>query len=165
MDGGNYLKLRKVSFLVVACCLAALFFSGFDVILSKTRDVKRRADINVLVQALDLYYGKFGHYPESTDDWQGWDLTSGYRESEPGFLQILKTEGFLDKTVVDSVNNVDYYYRYRKYPAGSFGCDRPFYILQIVNFELPAKNIGRGQCPDFDWTGTAANGYTVQRFD
>jgi len=163
MENLTSLKLRKITFIILAGCLAAIFFSSFNLIIAKSRDVKRRVDIKVLAKALDLYYDKYGYYPASDDDHRGWDLT--YEEGEIRFLDILRQEGFIDKIVADPINNVTFLYRYQKYPAGSFGCDQSFYILQILNFELSTNDTGRGICPEMDWGKDAPNGYTIQAFD
>ncbi|MDD5031802.1 MAG: hypothetical protein PHR36_02025 [Patescibacteria group bacterium] len=158
-------KLRRIAFIVLIFCLVAIFFSSFNLMIAKSHDVKRRADIKILSQALDLYHDKYGHYPESDNDQKGWDLTYGKNKKEAHFLDILKEEKILDKIVADPVNNASFFYRYQKYPAGSFGCHRPFYILQIMNFEFPTDNTGRGICPETNWEKDAPNGYTVQAFD
>jgi len=165
LENTTYTKLRKMSFVIFFCCLVAIFFSGFDTILAKTRDIKRRADIKILTKALDLYHNEYGYYPDSANDWYGWDLTYKYKDRETGFLKIIKDKGLIDKTISDPINNANHYYRYQKYPAGSFGCEKSFYILQIISFELPTKNIGQGECPELNWVESAANGYTIQVFD
>lgn len=165
MENLDYLKLRKISFLVLIGCLAAIFFSSLNLVVAKTRDVKRRADIKILTEALDLFHDRYGYYPESSDDWQGWNLTYKIKGNETNFLGLLEEWGFINKSVQDPINDANFHYRYQKYSAGSFGCAHPFYILQILSFELPTENIGRGICPQMNWAETAINGYTVQAFD
>ncbi len=158
-------KLNQIFFLVIIICLTAVFISSFETIFAKARDVKRRADIKTLVKALDLYYDKYGFYPESTDDWRGWDLTCDYKNFGSGFLEVLEKEGFINKEISDPINDSTHYYRYQKYPAGSFGCAKPFYILQVINFELLMDKNGQGICEEMDWLETAPNGFTIQVFD
>ena len=162
-DSLTYLKLRKISFIIVVICIATIIISGFDTIMAKIRDVKRKADVNSVVKALDLYYDEYGFFPESIDDWRGWDLTYEYKEK--GFLDILKEKRYIDRVVKDPINNATHHYRYQKYPAGSFGCEKSFYILQILSFELPTYKNGGGSCSELNWTELAPNGYTVQMFD
>lgn len=121
--------------------------------------------METLVKALELYHGKYGNYPDSVDDSQGWDLSYDLKGNTPGFLKALKDEGFLNREVKDFINDASYHYRYKKYGAGSFGCPGSFYILQISLFEAATKNIGKGSCPDFDWAELAPNGYTIQGFE
>lgn len=165
LNNFTYVRLQKLVVIVFIGCLIVLFLTGFDTIKSKVRDVKRRADINVLVKALDLYHDKYGNYPDSTDDWQGWDLSISYNDSAPDFLNKLKTEGFIDRIVNDPLNDILYHYRYQKYETGEFGCQNSFYILQVANFELSTKNNGAGSCPDSNWVEQVPNGFTVQGFD
>lgn len=159
------IKLRKLFFIVFITCFIAIFISSFDTILAKSRDVKRKADIKVITKALDLYYDKYGFYPESVDDWRGWDLTYDYKNSGGSFLKVLKEEGFINKEVNDPINNSTHYYRYKKYFAESLGCKKPFYILQIINFELFTDKNGKGICSELNWADMAPNGYTIQVFE
>jgi len=157
----GFAKLNQIFFLVLIFCLVAVFISSFDTIFSKSRDIKRRAGIKTIIKALDLYHDEYGFYPESTDDWRGWDLTYDYKNSGSGFLEILRKEGFINKRISDPINDSNYYYRYQKYPAGSFGCEKPFYILQVVNFELLTDKNGQGICNEMDWAKEVPSGYTV----
>lgn len=165
LNNFTYVRLQKLVVIVFIGCLIILFLTGFDTIKSKIRDVKRRADINVLVKALDLYHDKYGKYPDSIDDWQGWDLSIGYSGGKVDFINKLKDEGLIDKAVKDPINDVSYHYRYQKFQAGDYGCQNSFYILQVANFELSAKNNGKGECPEFNWAELVPNGFTVQGFD
>jgi len=158
-------KMQKLVAVVFIGCLVVLFLAGFDTIKAKARDVKRRADVKVLVKALDLYHDKYGKYPDSVNDWQGWDLSLGYGGSQAEFLSLLNKEGLIDKTVKDPVNDAAYHYRYEKFQAGDYGCAYSFYILQAINFELPTKDNGRGACPELNWAELVPNGYTVQDSD
>jgi len=161
----SYLKLRKITFFIFVACSAAIFISGFDTIIAKTRDVRRRGDIKNIVNALDLYYDKYGIYPESLNDWRGWELSYNYKGSELNFLKVLLDAGIIKEIINDPINDPTYYYRYQKYPAGSMGCEKSFYILQVMNFGLPTSENGRGVCPELDWVELAPNGYTVQTFE
>lgn len=165
LNNFTYEKFQKLIAIVFIGCLIMLFLSGFDMVKSKSRDVKRRADIKVLTRALDLYHDKYGKYPDSVNDWQGWNLSIGYNGSSIKFVNELKEEGFVDREIKDPVNDVAYHYRYRKFQAGEYGCQNSFYILQIAGFELATKNNGRGECPELNWVELAPNGYTVQDFD
>jgi len=158
-------NMQKLVAVVFIGCLVIVFLSGFDMIKAKVRDVKRRADINLLVQALDLYHDQYGQYPDSVDDWRGWDLSIGYGGKQAEFLSVLNKAGLIDQAVKDPINDAAYYYRYEKFPAGDYGCQNSFYILQVTNFELPTQDNGRGACPEFNWAELTPNGYTVQNFD
>ncbi|MFH1822917.1 MAG: hypothetical protein ABH830_04420 [Patescibacteria group bacterium] len=161
----NFLRLRKITSIILIVCLIAIFILGFDPIISKARDVKRKADLKNLTVALNLYYDKYGFYPSSDNDWRDWDLTYEFKGAELNFLKILVDENFINKMVIDPLNTSNFYYRYQKYPARSLGCEKAFYILQLTSFELPTSDIGAGACPGMDWTEIAPNGYTIQAFD
>lgn len=165
LNNFTYERLQKLVAVVFIGCLMVLFLSGFDTIKAKARDVKRRADIKVLTKALDLYHDKYGKYPDSIDDWQGWDLSISYNGGRTEFISKLKEQNLVDREIKDPINDVAYHYRYQKFPAGAYGCQNSFYILQIVNFELPTENNGRGECPGLNWGALAPNGYTVQDID
>lgn len=161
----DYFNTKRIIVVVIILCLTAIFFVGFGTMRSKVRDIKRRADVKILIKALDLYHDNYGHYPSSIDDWWGWDMTYEYKGGELNFLSILKNEGLMDRMVSDPLNNDTFHYRYQKFNKGDYGCDKSFYILQITNFELSTENNGYGQCPSFDWIELVPNGYTIQAFD
>jgi hypothetical protein len=163
-DNISNIKFRKISFLTALACVMIIIVSGFDVIIAKLNDTKRRVDIKEIEKALDFYYDKYGVYPDSFDDWAGWDLSFEYNGNK-GFLEILKKEGMLNDSILDPINNADNHYRYAKYEAGDYGCEKSYYILQITNFQVATKKNGKGSCPNFDFAEDFTNGYTVQRFD
>jgi len=165
LNNFTYARLQKLVAVIFIGCLMVLFLSGFDTIKSKARDVKRRADIKILIKALDLYHDKYGKYPDSVNDWQGWDLSISYNGGKAEFINKFKEESFVDREIKDPINDVAYHYRYQKFQAGDYGCRNSFYILQIANFELPTENNGRGECLELNWTKQAPNGYTAQDFD
>ncbi len=159
-------KLRKSFAIIIVGCILVIFFVSFEDIRAKIRDEKRKGDLREVVKALEIYYSKYNFYPESSDDdWNGWDATF-----EPGghpyrFITPLEEERILLKGPVDPYNDSIYFYRYRKFPAGSFGCRRPFYVLQIVNFETAQDDHGWGECPERNFVEELPNGFTVMKFD
>jgi len=165
LNNFTYERLQKLVAIIFIGCLMVLFLSGFDTIKAKVRDVKRRADIKILIRALDLYHDKYGKYPDSINDWQGWDLSISYNGNKAEFINKLIEENLIDREVKDPVNDTAYHYRYAKFQAGDYGCKNSFYILQIANFELSTEDNGRGECPELDWAKLAPNGYTLQGFD
>lgn len=146
------------------CCMMAIFVSGFDTMISKANDVKRRSDAREIEKALDVYHDKYGVYPDSIDDWRKWDLSFEYKNKK-GFLKILSEEKILQSETVDPINNESHYYRYAKYKTGTYGCAGSFYVLQVSNFEVASDKNGNGECPELDFVEEMPNGYTIQRFD
>ncbi len=161
----TYHRMQKLVAVVFVFCMTIIFLSGFDIIKAKARDIKRRADIKILTQSLNLYYDRYGKYPNSAEDWDGWDLSMSYGGGNAEFIKNLKEEGFIDREIKDPVNNEAYHYSYQKFNAGDYGCKKSFYILQVSNFELSSRDKGRGECPELDWADFAPNGFTVQDFD
>ncbi|MFA6393789.1 MAG: hypothetical protein WCW25_02875 [Patescibacteria group bacterium] len=161
----NYFNLQKMMVAVMIICLAAILFSYFSDYRSKARDVKRKADIQILMTALDIYHDKHGVYPKSDDDYKGWDVSYGVGGKESAFLPVLIKEGLVDRVIFDPLNNDKAFYRYQKFSDGSYGCSKSFYILQVINFEAQASDKGMGKCKDYDWTKLAPYGYTVQGYD
>ncbi|MFA6106483.1 MAG: hypothetical protein WC745_02290 [Patescibacteria group bacterium] len=160
----NYFNLQKMMVIVMMICLTVILFSYFSDYRSKARDVKRKADLQILMQALDIYHDRHGVYPQSDDDYKGWDL-SYVGGKERVFLPALEKEGIIDRGVLDPLNNDKTFYRYQKFTKGGYGCSKPFYILQIMSFETLTSDKGMGKCKDFDWTKLAPYGYTLQGYD
>jgi hypothetical protein len=163
-DNISNIKFRKIAFLIALGCVIVVSVSGFEIMMAKVKDLKRLIDIKKIERALDAYHGKYGFYPESIDDWMGWDLSYEYKGNK-GFLEILKKERMLDYSILDPINDETYHYRYAKYNAGDYGCEKAYYILQVINFEMATEKNGKGICPGFDFAEDFTNGYTVQRFD
>jgi len=161
----NGYNLRKYFNLIIILLLLIIFFINFDDYRIKAKDTKRRADVAVLINALDLYHDKHGFYPLAEADDKGWDVSYEMNGGEKNFLKILKDEGLINREIFDPVNNKEYFYRYQKYPASTYGCKKAFYILQVASFELPADGNGQGKCNNFNWVKEAPYGYTVQSFD
>jgi len=121
------------------------------------------ADASSIVKALDYYNLQFGAYPDNTDDdGQGWDKTNDPTDRK--FLEPLMKVGLLPNLVFDPKNDSNYYYRYQKFAAGDYGCDRPYVIFQVTSFE-EKEPTGSGRCPQINWTTLAPKGYTWQSRD
>ncbi len=156
-------KAGKIFAWFLVLILTIICINYIDGIFSKVRDIKRKIDIKQLETALHVYQNKFNTLPESTDyDFDGWDSSlEPHEHSTEEFINILRQEKIIDKKNKDPLNQGNYYYLYQKFPAGSYGCERPFAILQIKNFELNVKDHGSGSCPEKNFTETASNGYTL----
>ncbi|MFH1457213.1 MAG: hypothetical protein ABIF17_03840 [Patescibacteria group bacterium] len=160
------LRLQKVFSLVILLFLVILSILFFDYIIAKVRDQKRKADLRQIVAALDMYYDQYQEFPIVEDgDFNGWDATYEPSSDEEIFLDVLVEKNFIDHVPRDPINNSSYYYRYIRYPSGSYGCEKPFYVLQLSNFEQPEKSNGFGNCPEINFVDFAFNGYTIQKFE
>ena len=52
-----------------------------------------------------------------------------------------------------------------RFEKGEYGCERPFAIFQVVNFETLVADNGEGACPERNFVLEAPNGYTIQWFE
>jgi len=159
MDTGTIKSIAiKLIFVLsaVGFLLSAVFYLNSR--WEKIRDIRRQADAGPIVKALDFYNIQFGFYPDNTDDdGEGWDKSNDLVDRK--FLEPLSKVGLLPALAFDPTNNADYYYRYQKFASGDFGCPRPYAVFQISKFE-EVQNLGRGECPEINWTKLAPNGYT-----
>ena len=159
-------RLQKIFSLILVLFLVILSILSFDYIRAKVRDQKRKIDLRQISLALDMYYDIYQKYPEVIDkDFGEWDTTYEPDRQEKSFLDILVKNNFINYLPYDPINNEFYHYRYAYYPAGKYGCEKPFYILQLSNFEQLGGSNGFGGCPEMNFVNFAENGYTIQRFE
>lgn len=158
MDEEVKIYLGRILMLVFVCALliGALFY--FNSRWAKIRDIRRLADSASITKALDFYFLENGFYPEAgSDDGNGWDKTN---DPARVFIRPLSELGLISSLIFDPKNNEDYFYRYQKFVAGEYGCDRPFAVFQIASFETTRDNAGIGACPDYNFTALAPAGFT-----
>lgn len=159
-------KLQKSFAIVIVASVAIIFFSSFDDIQAKARDGKRKSDSQDISRALDLYFYRYEKYPEVVDeDFADWDTTFEPKGEPLIFIPQLVEENILNSVPRDPINNSTYFYRYRKFFAGEYGCSRNYIIFQVYNFETLQKDPGSGRCPDYDFAEEVPNGYTIQKFE
>lgn len=155
------LKFIADKFLVVIFIGALLTYSiiYLNSRWERIRDIRRTADAQSIIKALDFYSVQFGKYPDNTDDdGDGWDKTNDSENRK--FLESLTKIGLLSQLIFDPKNDQTHYYRYQKFAGGSFGCPRAFAVFQIASFEARNENYGTGRCPKLDWTSLAPYGFT-----
>ena len=132
--------------------LASIVLVSLNTAREKARDTKRLSIISQVNLAMEMYYDKYGHYPDSTSSpslGNGWDhLGDG-----SGVDAVLENEGLISKVPADPVDNSTYYIFYDTvhnctqvsgYPA----------LLAIRNFEK--SNHPQANCPETcgrDWNG------------
>lgn len=160
-------KLRKSLSLIIVSSIAIITFVYLADTRSNVRDVKRQADLQEISRALMLYYDRFGYYPEPADnDYDGWDASfEPSQHKKDDFISPLFEEEILLGISKDPINNKQYHYRYQRFLAGSYGCEKSFVILQLTNFENEQNSHGSGQCPERNFVGEISNGYTIQIFE
>lgn len=164
--------------------LVAMVSYGYSQAKARARDARRKADIDTIKKALELYYQENQRYPITIpipdasrtygESPQWWDYSYIDQDGDNiPFLDELAEKGYLSSDIADPKNNSTYHYRYVKYEQGIWtgGCNRTFYILQAVKFEMPQTDHGRGICPSADWVNgsnpamSAPDGYTIQVFE
>lgn len=152
--------------LIIGRVLTAVFIIGLLVTSiiylnsrwARIRDIRRISDAQAVIKALDFYNVQVGEYPKnSADDGDGWDKTN---DPNRNFLQPLSELGLISNLIFDPKNDENYYYRYQKFAAGKFGCQKPFAVFQVASFETDNENIGNGSCPQINWTTLAPYGFT-----
>ena len=159
-------RLSRIFAWLLVLTLIGLTAGYLGLIQGKVRDIKRRIDMRQLRTALAIYQDKFDLLPASDDnDVGGWDNSLEPSEHTKEFLNILKKKKIVEQDIIDPLNNDSYYYRYKKFPAGAYGCAKPFIILQINNFEVYTKDHGAGACPERNFAAEISNGYTIQIFE
>jgi len=133
---------------------------------SKIRDIRRQGDAQAIIKALDYYYSQYGVYPDITDDdGDGWDRSNDTKEGGANFLEPLVVAGYLTAIPFDPRNDQLYYYQYKKFEAGEYACEKPFYVFQVVRFETDEIKHGYGSCPNLDWTKIAPQGFTAMALE
>jgi hypothetical protein len=88
-----------------------------------------------------------------------WETSGADLYSGRAFIQALRQGGYLPKTMRDPSNLLDHTtcgnYMYYRYPAGSYGCTKPFYVLGIMRMTATGGNKYPNSpgfsCPDRDF--------------
>jgi len=156
--------LGKVLLLVFIVCLMIISMLYLNNRWSEIRDIRRQADTKAILKALELYNNQNNHYPESlADDGDGWEKSNDFEDKN--FLSELIKADLLAISPFDPKNDIQYYYRYQRFPSGSFGCQKPFAVFQVMEHETKGYDVGRGKCEEMDFTQLAPNGYTWLEFE
>jgi len=158
MDEGIKNYLGRIILVIIVCISLVFCIFYMNARWARIRDIRRQADAHSIVKALDVYNIQVGYYPQVTEnDGDGWDKTNDPARS---FLKPLSDFGLINSLIFDPKNDNKYYYRYQKFPAGTYGCSDSFAVFQIASFEAAAEDIGRGSCPYLNWTSAAPKGFT-----
>ena len=149
--------------MVIVVCTIIIFGLYMNGRWKRMRDIRRRADAQTIIKAIDIYYLNEGQLPDNISD-QDWDSTYNSENDNQNFLKELQDKGILSY-IFDPKNSEEYQYRYHKFEAGEYGCNRPFAILQVKKFESGFSEIGGGACPDKNFVTEAPQGFTYQWFE
>ena len=115
--------------------LAALIIVSLNIVLSKARDARRKADINEIVKALDIYYLDNGQFPISggatypnggwsNSDDASWSTLASLLKS---YINPLPKDP-INSTGCATVNNGVSCYTY-DYFSLNYGCSQQWYML------------------------------------
>ena len=156
--------LGKILLVVFIVCLLIISMIYFTNRWSEIRDIRRQADTKSILKALELYNNQYGKYPESqADDGDGWEKSNDFENMD--FFKPLVEADLLAISPFDPKNDSQYYYRYQRFPSGSFGCQKAFAVFQVMEHETTGYDIGRGWCEDIDFVQLAPNGFTWMEFE
>jgi prepilin-type N-terminal cleavage/methylation domain-containing protein len=123
MKRKSFTLIELLVVIAIIGLLSSIVLVSLSGIREKARDTKRKADIDAIKMALELYYDRYGYYvPEhlctdtsigcgscgcSVSNYpNGTDWGSG-NDSD---LRVLITEEFLGQLPIDPINNSTYYY-------------------------------------------------------
>lgn len=150
--------------IAIISLLATIVLVSLNSARQKARDARRVTDLNQIVTALQFYLDEYGQYPGNTDnDCSGWDNGRvGGPDSADSFILPLQTAGFISRTPGDPTatgNCNGYLYHFYSCSGGGtgypcYGCDRPFFVLGIVDAESssrPYPGSPGWSCPNRNW--------------
>lgn len=133
--------------------LASIVLASLSTARTKARDAKRLSDMHQMEVALELYYNSFGRYPDSDNaGCGGWDSSGNGTFITPLVSNIFLPTHLLDPTINDSCGNYAYY----RYPAGSSGCTKAYYVVGVRDMETSANPYPTSpgwSCPSRNWQG------------
>ncbi len=131
--------------------------------LKDIRDLKRNADMSTIRSVVNMYILDAQKLPENVS-LDSWDYGYKLKKESKFVLYNLFEKGIFDSPIFDPLNDHKHYYRYHKFNAGEYGCEKSFAIFQVSSFETENSNHGSGFCPNKDFVSDAPNGYTMQWF-
>ncbi|MCC2631082.1 MAG: Pili subunit [Candidatus Paceibacter sp.] len=135
--------------------LSAVVLGNLNNARMKARDARRLSDMRQIVNALELFYDKYGWYPGTVSAAGSvgnygetatcsWDSSNIDQDSDGvPFIEPLIDAGFMRTVPGDPVGGVScggYTYLYYRYGAGNYNCPvsrGAFYVLGVV--ELDSK--------------------------
>lgn len=121
--------------------------------MKSSRDAERLANVKALRSAIDQYHMDRGVYPtaNSNASFGGWDVSH-----DGDFIRTLVEGGYLEKELVDPLNDSTFHFRYYVYEQDAYGCtgEGPYFVLGVRNFEsaeFANRHRGFFKCPGRNW--------------
>ncbi len=108
--------------------LSAVVLASLNSARASARDAKRKADLQQVAKALDLYYLATGAYPGeyACDSSLGVNLTAcpatGTDWDPTSYIHVALVPTYIADLPVDPLNNTSYYYVYEPQVSGSDYC-------------------------------------------
>ena len=112
-----------VAVIVIISILAGTVSIRIVKTIQKGRDVRRIADIDSLVTALQTYYLDYGQYPDTSDSWT--------YSTDADFLSALTSGNYITQTIQDPKNDSTYKYAYKRFSSA----DTPYAVIGCTKFE------------------------------
>ncbi|MCC2630769.1 MAG: Type secretion system protein, partial [Candidatus Paceibacter sp.] len=128
----GFTVLELLVVIAIIGVMSAIMLVAFSTARQKSRDARRKADMQQIFTALNIFYDSYGCLPITTGattcfpgyaeaNAGGWDYSS-----QGGFMTFLETSGVMSDVPVDPINNMtgdgvsgQYAYRYYCYPSGT----------------------------------------------
>lgn len=126
-----------IELLIVISVIAILSIVGMVVYqgaTTRSRDAKRKADLDAMYKAVEMFYGVNGNFPgwgscaiDGTTQWNGtpvawlnWSTCSNGDWDRAGgdIASLLENNSFIQKMPKDPINNATYNYVYEAWPDG-----------------------------------------------
>jgi len=121
----------------IIAMLSTIVLASLNSARAKARDARRLADMRQVQNALELYYNDNGHYPNTSNEWQGetcWDPSDIYDTSGPsGYIPDLAPT-HIAVLPTDPKSNLSNCYIYK-----SNGADYMFLVYGSVEGVIPTS--------------------------
>jgi prepilin-type N-terminal cleavage/methylation domain-containing protein len=130
--------------------MSSIVLVSFNRSRMKARDARRLEDMHTIQTALEMYYDKYGYYPDNTDlleaGCESWDVGATALTGDT-FIEPLKTGSIMTNVPIDPTGVAPCGgYAYFRYYLGSgawtyperFGCNAnsDFYVLGVKDMEM-----------------------------